>query len=124
LRHLVRRRVAVIATPGATPAAVGAKAATTMIPIVFGGGDDPVKLGPVTSLAQPGGNVTGTNFFFGEVGAKRLGLSIQPSRARRYCQKLSEIEVGVATTSKNVWQAEQALFDHLVGAREQCRRYF
>jgi putative tryptophan/tyrosine transport system substrate-binding protein len=74
LEDAVRRRVAVIATPANSPGSLAAKAATSSIPVVFGVSEDPVELGLVASLARPGGNVTGINFFASEIDAKRLGL--------------------------------------------------
>src|SRR5262252_3157869 len=71
--ELVRHGVVAIAAMG--PAArFAAKAATTAIPIVFVVPEDPVRLGLVTTLARPGGNLTGVNFFPAEVSAKRLAL--------------------------------------------------
>jgi putative ABC transport system substrate-binding protein len=74
LSDAIRRHVVVIATPANTPGTLAAKAATSTIPIVFGVGEDPVALGLVASLAQPGGNTTGINFFASEIDPKRLGL--------------------------------------------------
>jgi putative ABC transport system substrate-binding protein len=71
---LVRHKVAVLVATGGTPSIMAAKAATATIPIVFTAGVDPVRLGFVTSLSRPGGNVTGVNMFVAAMESKRLGL--------------------------------------------------
>jgi ABC-type uncharacterized transport system substrate-binding protein len=109
MADLVRRRVAIIATPGGTLAASAAKAATTTIPVVFGVAEDPVKLGLVSSLARPGGNATGINIFLWEVAAKRLGLlhELAPRAVR----------VAVLINPGNVPSAEATLRDLPEAAR-------
>ena len=110
MADLVRRQVAVIATPGQVTTAA-AKAATATIPIVFGVGDDPVRLGLVASLAHPGGNATGINFFVQEVVAKRLRLlhELIP-KAVRFAVLVNPANAAVAeNTVRDAQQAAPAL---------------
>jgi len=109
MADLVRRRVAVIATPGGAPTALAAKAATTTIPIVFSIGNDPINVGLVATLARPGGNVTGINFFAAEITAKRLGLlhELVPGAVR----------IGVLVNPGNAATSEATLRDLPEAAR-------
>jgi len=106
--ELVGRRIAVIAA-GGLPATLAAKAATTTIPIVFLVGDDPARLGLVTSLARPGGNITGINVLANELAAKRLELlrELVPQAAR----------VAVLDNPANVAATETQLKDVEAAAR-------
>ena len=108
---LAQRRVAVIATPGSTEAALAAKTATTTIPIVFGVSEDPVVLGIVASLARPGGNATGVNFFANEIDAKRFGLmhELLP-KATRFAVLVNPANATLTEyTSKAIKEAARAL---------------
>jgi len=106
--ELVRRKVAVIAANGASVFA--AKAETTMIPIVFMVPEDPVKLGLVASLSHPGGNLTGINFFVGELTAKRLELlrELVPGAAR-VAVLVNPANVAHETTLRDVQSAARAI---------------
>ena len=107
LTDLIRRRVTVIASPGFPPGALAAKAATMTIPVVFGVGDDPVRLGLVASIARPGGNVTGINFFVHEIISKRLALlnELVP-RARRIAVLLNPANAAAVETT--IREAQEA----------------
>jgi len=72
--ELAGMHVAAILSAGGPPSALAAKRATTTIPIVFSGSDDPVGLGLVESLSHPGGNITGMSLFNATLSAKRLAL--------------------------------------------------
>ena len=102
---LVRRQVSVIVASGGTAGAIAAKALGTKIRIVFGIPEDPVKFGLVANLGRPGGNMTGVNFFVGEILAKRLELLselvpkaervavfINPSNSERATTQAKELE--------------------------------
>jgi ABC-type uncharacterized transport system substrate-binding protein len=108
---LVRRQVAIIASPVGAPSALAAKAATTTIPIVFGVGEDPVKLGLVASLARPGGNLTGINYFNAELVAKRLELlrELVPAATRVAVLVNPANAVNTATTLRDVEAAARSI---------------
>ena len=109
--ELVSRKVAVIVVAGTTAAALAAKAATTTIPIVFIAAEDPVKLGLVDSLARPGGNATGVNFFSAELLAKRLELvrELLPGAARVAVLVNPSQATSTETTLRDVEAAARAI---------------
>src|SRR6516165_5963411 len=109
MADLIRRRVAVIVTPGSNPASHAAKAATTTIPIVFGVNEDPVGSGLVASLARPGGNATGINSFVADIVAQRLALlhELVPKALR----------IAVLVNPANVQTTEATLRDVAEAAR-------
>jgi ABC-type uncharacterized transport system substrate-binding protein len=107
--ELVRRQVAVIVAPGEN-ATLAAKAATTTIPIVFAVAEDPVRHGLVASLARPGGNLTGINFFNAELVPKRLELlrELVP-KASRVAVLVNPSNISGERTEKEVEAAARAL---------------
>jgi putative ABC transport system substrate-binding protein len=109
--ELVRRRVTVIVTTGGTAAHFAAKTATATIPIVFNVNQDPVGLGLVASLARPDGNVTGINFFSGELTAKRLELlrDLVPAATRVVVLVNPADAVNTETTLRDVEPAARAM---------------
>jgi putative ABC transport system substrate-binding protein len=109
--ELVRQQVAVITATGGTVTALATKAATTTTPFVFLAGEDPVRLGLVTSLARPGGNATGINFFNTELAAKRLELlrELVPAAARVAVLVNPANPPNMETTLKEVERAARAM---------------
>jgi putative ABC transport system substrate-binding protein len=107
---LVRRGVAVIATPANLLAALAAKSATTTIPIVFTTAVDPVQIGLVASLNRPGGNVTGISTLATELMAKRLSLMQQTAPgAMRFAALISRNAPNIESTTIALQSAASAL---------------
>jgi putative ABC transport system substrate-binding protein len=111
MADLIRRRVALIATPGNVVASLAAKTATTEIPIVFGVPEDPVRLGLVANLGHPGGNATGVNSFSQEITAKRLKLlhDLVPKAVRYVALTNPANESSTTTTHQSLREAAPAL---------------
>jgi putative ABC transport system substrate-binding protein len=107
--ELVRRNIAVLAATSTSPA-LAAKAATATIPIVFMVAEDPVRLGLVASLARPGGNATGINFYTGELTAKRLELlrDLVPG-ATRVAVLINSANVSTETTLRDLESASRVM---------------
>jgi putative ABC transport system substrate-binding protein len=107
--ELVRLKVDVIVTTG-TPGTQAAKQATTSIPIIMASSGDPVAAGLVTSLARPGGNVTGSSMFSPEIHAKRLALlrEVMP-QIRRVAALINRGNPAFVTDLKELEHAARSL---------------
>src|SRR5205809_4398507 len=112
-RDLADRQVAVIVATGGSAPALAAKAATTSIPIVFTGGDDPVRSGLVASLGRPGGNATGVLNAATALTAKRLAflrevvpavtlIAVLTNPASTNAQEMSEIQEAARTLGQQI----------------------
>jgi putative ABC transport system substrate-binding protein len=108
--ELVQRGVAAIATSGGPPAALAAKRATEIIPIVFASGGDPVQLGLVSNFSRPDKNLTGLYFLFTDLVAKRLALlhELLPKAKR----------IAVLVNPSNAAEAEPTVLNATAAARE------
>ena len=108
--ELARRPVAAIVAGGSVHSAFAAKTATTTIPIIFAVGEDPVRLGLVASIARPGSNLTGINFFNSEVAAKRLELlrELVPAAAR-VAVLVNPDDTNMETTLRDVHSAAREM---------------
>jgi putative ABC transport system substrate-binding protein len=108
--QLGRRPVAVLVASGGPDVALKVKEAVTSIPIVFLSADDPVRLGLVASIARPGGNLTGVNFFGAELVAKRLELMRQlVPAATRVAVLVNPIGPNTPRTLRDVEPAAKAM---------------
>ena len=123
--ELIRGHVAVIAATGNTPSALAAKAGTATIPIVFMIGDDPVKIGLVSSFARPGGNVTGVSVIDTEVKSKRMGLvhELAPS-ASTVAVLINSHNPNAIAESENAQRAALALGLRLLASEVGSERDF
>jgi putative ABC transport system substrate-binding protein len=123
---LVGRQVAVIATPGTTPGALAAKAATTEIPIVFFTAGDPVALKLVSSLNRPGGNATGATSLGGDLAPKRLELLHQliPTATVMAVLVNSSNPVLAESTTRRLQEATRSLGRRLHILRASAERDF
>src|SRR5262249_6632241 len=121
---LVGRGVGVIIATGGHPPALAAKSATTTIPSVFVVPEDPAGLGLVDSLARPGGNLTGVNFFAGELAAKRLEFlrTLVPGVARVAVLVNPASTTETESTVRDVELAAHAIGPQMQVLKARCSR--